>query len=327
LGKILSLSSSVSMARRDIVEMIRNAGHEFAVGPDFVGTPPGNSVVDQLLELIPGHNALIVGGVTVSREVIEACPELQVISRTGVGYDAVDAQAAAERRIPVVIAVGSNHTTVAEYAFGLMLILSRQMLLHHKIVKGQGWKREPNFDLAGKTLGIAGLGRIGQALTDRALAFSMNVIAHESFPNRQFAEEKGVELVDMDTLCRVSDFLSLHLPVAPDTVNIINEERLALMKPDAFLINTARGLLIDEEALYSALTSSQIAGAGLDVFVDEPPYGSPLLELPNVIVSPHVAGVSLESQERMGLQAVQGALDVLAGRWSRDIVVNGIYAD
>ncbi|MDP6184548.1 MAG: phosphoglycerate dehydrogenase [Gammaproteobacteria bacterium] len=323
----MSLTSSVSADRAEIVEMIRDAGHELTIGPDFVGVPRGKAVEDQVRELVPGHDALVVGGVVVSREVIEDSTDLRVISRTGVGYDAVDAQAAAERRIPVVIAVSSNHTTVAEYAFGIMILLSRQMFAHHQIVVGGEWRREPNLDLAGKTLGIAGLGRIGRALTDRALAFEMNVIGCEAFPDRSFVESRGIELVEIDDLCSRSDFISLHLPVTTETTEIINAERLALMKPSAYVVNTARGSLIDENALYSALKDGQIAGAGLDVFVEEPPVGSPLLEMPNVIVSPHAAGVSRESQDRMGVQAVRNALDVLSGSWPREIVVNGIYSD
>ena len=327
MGKILSLTAAVSADNDEVLGMIRDAGHELTIGPDFVGAPRSKAVSDQVRQLVPGNDALVVGGVAISREVINASPELRVISRTGVGYDAVDFQAAAEHRIPVVIAVGSNHTTVAEYAFGLMILLSRQMLVHHQTVVSGGWKREITFDLAGKTVGIAGLGRIGRALTDRALAFEMNVIGSEAFPDRAFVESRGIELVEIDDLCRRSDFISLHLPVTPETTRIINAERLALMKPSAFVVNTARGGLIDENALYTALKDGQIAGAGLDVFAEEPPTGSPLLELPTVIFSPHAAGVSRESQDRMGVQAVRSAIDVLSGSWPREIVVNGIYSD
>jgi phosphoglycerate dehydrogenase-like enzyme len=216
---------------------------------------------------------------------------------------------------------------VAEYAFGLMVVLGRQMLPHHQIAVSGEWRRVPNFDLAGKTLGIAGLGRIGRALADRALAFEMEVIGYEAYPDRQFVESRGIELVEIDELCRRSDFISLHLPATDETTEIINAERLELMKPSAYVVNTARGGLIDENALYSALKDGQIAGAGLDVFEPEPPVGSPLLELPNVIASPHAAGVSRESAGRMGYHAVKNALAVLSGSWPREIVVNGVYAD
>ena len=324
---MLTLTSAVSADTADIIEMIHAAGHELTIGPDFVGVSRGQEVSSEVHELLAGHDALVVGGVEIGREVIEASPQLRVISRTGVGYDAVDAAAAAEHGIPVVIAVGSNHITVAEYAFGLMLVLGRQMLPHHQIAIGGEWRRVANSDLAGKTLGIAGLGRIGRALADRALAFEMEVIGYEAYPDREFVESRGIELVEIDQLCRRSDFISLHLPATDETTEIINSERLELMKPSAYVVNTARGGLIDESALYAALKDGQIAGAGLDVFEPEPPVGSPLLELPNVIASPHAAGISRESVHRMGYQAVENALAVLSGSWPREIVVNGIYAD
>ncbi len=327
MAKVLSLTSSVSADTTDIIEMIHASGHELTIGPDFVGVSRGQEVAGEVRELLAGHDALVVGGVEISREAIEASPDLRVISRTGVGYDAVDAAAAAENGIPVVIAVGSNHTTVAEYAFGLMVVLGRQMLAHHQIVIGGEWRRAPNFDLAGKTLGIAGLGRIGRALADRALAFEMEVIGNEVYPDRDFVESRGIKLVEIDELCRRSDFISLHLPVTDETAAIINAERLELMKPTAYIVNTARGALIDEKALYSALKDGRIAGVGLDVFEPEPPVGSPLLKLPNVITSPHAAGVSSESVRRMGYHAVENALAVLSGSWPREIVVNGVYAD
>ena len=134
-----------------------------------------------------------------------------------------------------------------------MLVLGRQILPHHQIVIGGEWRRVPNIDLAGKTLGIAGLGRIGRALADRALAFEMEVIGYEVYPNLKFVESRGIELVDIDELCRRSDFVSLHLPVTDETKKIVNAERLRLMKPSAYIVNTARGGLIDEKALYAAL--------------------------------------------------------------------------
>ena len=327
MGRVLCIASSVNEGDEHIRGMVDDAGHELIVGPSFVGAPHDESLHKQVLELIPGNDAVVLGGAPVTRRIIEASSELKVISRTGVGFDAVDVDAAAERGIPVMIAVGSNHSTVAEYAFGFMIALSRAMFAHHQIVLDGDWRREPNFDLAGKTLGIAGLGRIGRALADRAIAFEMDVLAYEAVPDREFVESRGIELVSIDDLCRRSDFISLHLPSLPETERIINADRLGLMKPSAYVINTARGSLIDEAALWAAVREGRIAGAGLDVFAAEPPAGSPLLNLRNVITGPHASGVSLESQARMGEVAVRNALDVLAGDWRRDSVVNGVYAE
>ena len=327
MGRVLCIASSVNEGDYHIRGMVEDAGHELMVGPSFVGAPHDESLHEQVLELIPGTDAVVLGGAPVTRRIIEASAELKVISRSGVGFDAVDVDAAAERGIPVMIAVGSNHTTVAEYAFGFMIALSRAMFAHHQIVLDGDWRRETNFDLAGKTLGIAGLGRIGRALADRAIAFEMDVLAYEAVPDREFVESRGIELVSIDDLCRRSDFISLHLPSLPETERIINADRLGLMKASAYVINTARGSLIDEAALWAALSEGRIAGAGLDVFAAEPPAGSPLLNLRNVITGPHAAGISLESQARMGEVAVRNALDVLAGAWRRDSVVNGVYAE
>ena len=208
-----------------------------------------------------------------------------------------------------------------------MMALSRRIIDHHHNVVAGEWRRERATDLEGKTLGIAGLGRIGRALADRALAFGMRVIAFEAYPDQSFVESRGVELADVETLCRESDFISLHLPAAPETEKIINAERLALMKPSAYIVNTARGALIDEDELCAALSEGRIAGAGLDVFAKEPATGSPLLDLPNVVASPHAAGISVEAVERMAVMATENALAVLAGKWPRDIVVNGVYCD
>ena len=327
VAKALALTSAAKSYYDEMFELVVSAGHELVVGPDFVGTPKGPEMIADIKRLVPGASAVILGGAAFTEEVFQAADKLKVVSRTGVGYDAVDIEAARRRGIPVVIAAGSNHVTVAEYAFGLMLALTRRIVEHHSLVKSGGWRRLPSSDLEGKTLGIAGLGRIGKQLADRGLAFGMKVIALESAPDREFVESRGIELVDLETLCSEADHLSLHLPLSAETERMINAETLSLMKPTAYLVNTARGGLVDEAALIRALREGWLAGAGLDVFDPEPPIGSPLLQLPNVILAPHAAGVSSEAVERMAIMATENALAVLNGKWPRDIVVNGVYCD
>jgi phosphoglycerate dehydrogenase-like enzyme len=281
---------------------------------------------EALIDTVDGVHAALLGGEMFDEAVITAASELQVISRIGVGFDRVDLEAARSRGIPVVVAAGSNHVTVAEFAFGLILALSRGIVRGHNAALAGEWVLNVGTDLQGKTLGVAGLGRIGRTLVQQASGFGMRILAFEAYPDAEFVASHDIDCVDLDTLCRESDFVSLHLPLGPDTRGAINAERLAMMKNTAYLVNTARGGLIDEDALYSALVEGEIAGAGLDVFVQEPPRESPLVGLDSVLISNHMAGVSHESMHRMLLMAAQNAVSVVQGQWPRDIVVNGLFS-
>ena len=227
--------------------------------------------------------------------------------------------------IAVTITPQANFETVADATFGLMLALSRRLVLDDRQMRFERWDQPTAHDVWSKTLGIVGLGRIGQAVARRARGFEMPILAAEPAPNMDAVEALGVKLTDVDTLLREADIVTLHVPAMPETYKLINAERLALMKPTALLINTARGSLVDEDALYEALTTDRLAGAALDVFDPEPPDPrSPLLMLENVVVTPHIAGVSEESSRRMGTQAIQNCIDAFEGRLSPDAVVNSV---
>ncbi|MXX65925.1 MAG: phosphoglycerate dehydrogenase [Chloroflexi bacterium] len=328
MAKVLGFTSSISGPLVDrIRDIVTGAGHEYVQGPSYFGIPSEEDVTDSLLQIMPEIAGVILGGQPVNRTVIERSPELKVIARTGVGFDAVDHEAAAEHGVAVTITPYANADSVAEFAMLLALALSRQLPGNHKSVASGSFKRVMGRDIFGQTIGIVGLGRIGRRVTERAQAFGMKVIANEAYPDMEFVTSRGIELTDVDDLVSRADVVTLHAPNTPETYHLINAERLATMKPTAILVNTARGQLIDEKALAAALRSGQIGGAGLDVFESEPlEDDSPLRGLDNLIMAPHVAGVTSESTMRMAEDAAHTAVDVLSGSWPREVVVNGVYS-
>lgn len=276
-----------------------------------------------LLERLQGVEASLAGSEPYSPRVLAAHPQLRVIARAGVGYDAVDLAAANAAGIAVTIAPNTNQDAVAEHTFALMLALAKRLISQHGGTVAGKWPRQANLPLRGRTLGIAGLGRIGKAVALRGACFGMKLIAHEPFPDREFVSRHGITLMDMDDLFRESDYLSLHLPLFATSRQVVNARSLAMMKPTAFLINTARGGLVHEPDLLAALKSGKIAGAGLDVFEEEPPPADhPLLHLDNVVVTPHAAGVDLQSRDDMALSAAQAIVDLHGGNWPEEKVVN-----
>tara|TARA_Y100000588_G_C14223114_1_gene911936 strand:- start:79 stop:1062 length:984 start_codon:yes stop_codon:yes gene_type:complete len=313
-----TLSGEIDWMRGRLAE----CGHALVHMPEYMNLTHESDRQRFLIESLDGIDAALLGGERFTREVITSGRQLKVISRAGVGYDRVDVQAAQDMGIPVLIGVGSNDVSVAEYAFALVLGLSRRMLQNHDAAKSGNWKQVTGFDVQGKTLGIAGLGRIGRNLALRARAFEMTVIASEPFPDVDFVTSNHLELVDFDYLCRSCDFLSLNLPVTEITRGILNRDRLFSMKAGSYVVNTARGELIDEKALYDALSQGHLSGAGLDVFSVEPPDGSPLLRLDNVILSSHIAGNSSEAITRMWQQATENVISTLSGDLPRGCVVN-----
>ncbi|MDP6508998.1 MAG: phosphoglycerate dehydrogenase [Chloroflexota bacterium] len=327
MARIIGFSSTLKYCLDELQELLDKEGHELLIGPDYSGVPTEDEVAEMLGEFLPTADAILLGGAVFTRGLLEKVPNIKTVARAGVGFDAVDLEATAERGVPVTITIHANADTVADFAMTMMLALTRKLITNHSNLSSGDWTRAIGSDFYGKTLGIAGLGRIGRAVAIRARAFGMKVLGHELYPNAEFVREHEIELVDLDRLCRESDFISLHMPPTPETENCINAERLAMMKPTAYLVNTARGPLIDEPALLAALTDGTIAGAGLDVFEVEPLSESPFFGLDNTIVTPHVAGISEGANQRMIVQAAKNILAVLSGEWPRDIVVNGVYSD
>ncbi|MFO0878449.1 MAG: phosphoglycerate dehydrogenase [Gemmataceae bacterium] len=301
----------------EFVDVLKGAGFELV----YHGRP-AQLVEHELIEALAGCQAALAGSEPYTARVIAAHPQLRVIARAGVGWDAVDTAAATQAGVAVTITPGTNQGSVAEHTFSLMLALVKHLIPQHLGVKSGGWPRGTNIPLRTRTLGLAGLGRIGKAVATRALAFEMKVIAHDPFPDTAWAAAHNIPLVSMEELLRQSDFVSLHMPAIPETANLINARTLAMMKPTAFLINTSRGAVINENDLYEALKTKKIAGAGLDVFQEEPPGKLPMFDLDNVVLTPHAAGVDLRSRDDMARSAAEAIASLSRGEWPAEKVCN-----
>jgi D-3-phosphoglycerate dehydrogenase len=264
----------------------------------------------ELAEKIPGYDALILGLDHCNASVIDAADKLKVISRNGAGYDQVDIGAASSKNITVTYAPDMNTIGVAELTLGLIYALARDIPNIAQSAKQGHWPRSMGWELSGKTLGLIGFGAIGREVAKRALANNMRVLACDPYASLT----GSVELTSLDAVLEGADILSLHTALTPETRNLITAERLAQMKTGAYLINTARGGLIDEAALYQALKHNKLAGAAMDAFVTEPPQGNPLLSLENFIATPHIGANTLESVSRANLQAAKNTIDILQGR-------------
>lgn len=278
---------------------------------------------EQLLGFLPGIKAALAGSEPYTPRVLDTYPQLRVIARVGVGYDAVDVEAASKHGCAVAITPGANEGSVAEHAFCLMLGLARDVVAQHLGVKAGVWPRRASLlPLRGKTLGIAGLGRIGKAMALRGAAFNMRLLAYDPIPDKAFAAKHQIALVPFEKLLAESDYLTLHLPATAQTRHLINRRTLELMKPTAFLINTARGAIVNEADLLEALRNKRLAGAGLDVFEQEPLGKSPLFELDNVLLTPHAGGADVQSRDDMALSAAQAIVSLSRGEWPAEKIVN-----
>jgi D-3-phosphoglycerate dehydrogenase len=276
---------------------------------------------DELIDLLRGIDGGIFSGDPFTARVLDASPQLKVISRTGVGYDAIDLKAATKQGIIVCNTPGVNRHAVAEWTFALMLSHTRKLKENFTEVRRGGWTRHEGMDLAGKTLGIIGLGTIGKEVAQRADAFEMRILACDVVRDAQFAEANHVVFVSLEELLRESDFVSLHTFLNDKTRHLINAERLSLMKPTAFLINTARGGIVDTEALCRALEEKRIAGAALDVFEGEPLRAdSPLRTTENITLSPHVGGVTADARLLSGTMAAENLISALKRERPQGIV-------
>lgn len=304
------------------VRLLEGRGFDVRVVTDVL-FGQGNRSDEEEIEYLKGANGVVAWGERYPATVIEGLPDLKVIARMGVGFDKVDLKSASERGVVVTITPNSNHEAVAEHALSLIMGIAKATVTVDRAMRVGGWPSAPRKALRGSTLGIVGLGRIGRSLAVRAVAMRMRVIAAELYPDREFVDEHGIEIVDLDTLLASSDYVSLHCPLNDETRGFINKTTLESMNPNGALINTARGGLVVESDLTDALTSGQIAGAGLDVFEEEPTApNNPLYELDNVIVSPHIAGNDELSLVEMGLEAAQNIIDLYDGKWPGGSVVN-----
>lgn len=277
-----------------------------------------------LLDAIPSYHALIVRSRTkVTMDVLARAANLKVVGRAGVGVDNIDVEAARARRIVVVNAPTASTVSVAELAIGHMLSLFRHVPEADRSVKAGKWEkaRLEGRELFGKTLGLIGSGRIGAEVAKRAQAFGMQVIAFDPYLSVPTAEGLGIRLLDMDTVLRAADVVSIHAALTGETRGLIGAAELSRMKREAVLVNCSRGEIVQEEALVDALRSGTIAGAALDVFEREPPEGSPLLSAPNIQFTPHLGASTLEAQARAGAIIAEQVMKVLEGK-RPDFVAN-----
>ncbi|MBI3824148.1 MAG: phosphoglycerate dehydrogenase [Planctomycetes bacterium] len=317
MDKVLIAPAQLAGLDAEFVTVLKAAGFELVYPKKRAQlTEP------ELLEQLAGVRASVAGSEPYTKKVLQAHPQLRVIARAGVGYDAVDCPAASEHGVAVTITPGANQDAVAEHTFGLLLAIAKDLINQHLGTCKLEWPRRANLPLRGRTLGIAGLGRIGKAVALRGECFGMKLLAYEPFPDHAFAKAHGVTFVSFEQLLADADFLSLHLPATKESRHLINRTTLAKMKPSAYLVNTARGTLVKEADLVEALQQKKIAGAGIDVFEDEPPSDSPLFHMSNVVVTPHAAGVDLQSRDDMALSAAQAIVSLSKGEWPTEKVVN-----
>jgi phosphoglycerate dehydrogenase-like enzyme len=308
----------------EVARTLREAGYRVVTHPKI--TPP---VPEEQRALLAEAVGLIAGSEPITREVLLETPRLRVISRNGIGYDAIDLDAATELGVVVTFVPDAMVDAVADLTLGLLLSLARRIPELDAAMKAGEWRRGIAADVGGQTLGLVGTGRIGMAVARRARAFGMRLIGCDPCPNPLFAEELGGEYVTLDELLERSDFVSIHSPASAATRGMIAAEQLARMKPAAFLLNLARGSLIDEPALIAALREGRIAGAGLDVLaVEPPPPGSPsdeLARLPNVVITPHVASFTPKTAARMARAALENLLTALGGERPEHVANPAVY--
>jgi phosphoglycerate dehydrogenase-like enzyme len=296
----------------EVVRTLTEMGYRVAVHPDVL--PP---TLDQQHTLLADAVGIIAGSEPLTSAALDAAPHLRVISRHGVGYDAVDLAAATARGIVVTYVPDAMVDAVADLTLGLLLGLARRIPEFDSALKQGEWRRAMAADVGRRTLGVVGTGRIGMAVARRARAFNMRLVGCDPYPHPLFVEEFGGDYVSLDELLEVSDFVSLHAPASAETRGLISDAALRKMKSSAFLINCGRGTLVDEAALLAALDEGRLAGAGLDVFSTEPPdpdsAAERLARHPRVVATPHVASFTPATAARMGRAALQNLLAVLRG--------------
>lgn len=282
---------------KEYIEQMRTAGLTVDVRDDI--TP------EQLMVELPNYDGMVVRSRTkVRKDLIDLCPNLKVIVRGGAGLDTIDHEYAKEKGIAVMNTPLANSKSVAELTIGYMLMMARSLYAASATIKAEKWEKKAfnGVEIGGKTLGLIGIGNIGKETAKRAIAMEMSVIAYDPFVKEA---PEGIKLVSLDELLAGADYISLHLPKTKESTNMISTEQFAKMKNGVRIINCARGGIIDEAALYEALTSGKVAGAALDVFAEEPPTDWKLAKLDNVIASPHIGAATKEAQARVGAEVAE----------------------
>jgi phosphoglycerate dehydrogenase-like enzyme len=315
--KVLITARTLNEVGQAATELLRKNGCELVIPPKFGPHPE-----PELLALLPGADAVFASMDKFTSAVFAspAAAQLKMISRWGVGYDAIDVGAATRHGVVVAYTPGLLNNAVADYAFALLLAVARRVPDGYVGMRSGQWKSLWGHDVSGKTLGILGCGRIGQAVAWRASGFDMRLLGYDIAPNAE-AGKLGVKFVSLDQLLAESDFVTLHAALTPETRGLLGEAQLRRMKRTAYLINTARGAIVDEAALARALHEGWIAGAALDAFVTEPlPADHPLRSAPNLLLTPHQASFARDTGERVSLAAAQAIVDLMNGRKPQCVV-------
>jgi phosphoglycerate dehydrogenase-like enzyme len=321
LGKVLITAKLVSDSAAAL-QYMRDAGCVIQVE-----TTKWPCDEDWLIEMSRDKAALVFTMEPVSSRLFYAAPHLKVIARPGVGYDTVDIVAANGRGVAVTIAAGANHQSVADFAMGLLLMAARGIGTAANSVSRGGWERVIGTEVWRKTLAIVGLGRIGRAVAMRAVGFDMRVLLVSRHQDLEFASKHGFEFVTLDRALREADFVSLHVPLNAETADLINANTIASMKPGAYLINTSRGGLVDETALAAAVRGGHLAGAAVDVLRQPGANnGSPLIGVPGVIVTPHMASYGREAMDRVAMSVAHSLVGVLRGERPASVINPEIFA-
>lgn len=301
----------------EAVERLRAVGDAQAiiVPPSFPAVRDG---------LKTAHALIARDGIHIDRDLLENAPNLKVIGRVGAGLNGVDTEAATERGVIVMNTPGTSAIAHGELAITLMLALSRKIVVAHQSLKDGWWlldrKRQAGVQLHGKTLGVVGLGRVGQVVAARCLAFGMTVLANDPYIGEEQVGDERIALVGLRELLQRADFVTLHMPLTAETRGLLDAEAIKLMKPGARLINTAHGAIWDENAVAEAVKSGHLAGVAVDVYPEEPPYNSPLVGLDNVLHTPHIGDNTVEATQDLSIQIVEQVLDALRGDDYRNVV-------
>lgn len=307
--KILITSKSFGRCAPEVLEFLKSQGFEIVRGSKPTMDPA------EIAREVPGFDVLVVGNDMINRRVIDAGKDLKLIHMNGTGVDGIDVEYASEKGIFVANAPGANRNAVAELAVALMLISARSIDSHIELMRNGGWERRAGGEVSGKTVGILGLGNIGKRVVELLSGFGVAVLAYDPAPDRAWAEAHGVALSNsVDELIPLSDFIVLALPYSPETRHILDASRIRLMKRNARVINTARGGLIDEEALCAAVKSGAIGGAALDAFESEPPAMDSPLRSSGLTLTPHMAATTAETAASVSWIIAHNIVDILLNR-------------
>lgn len=311
MGRVLVSASHYDTLCREALEMLKENGHEVVFEPDR--SFPAYTC-EELKKILIDIDAAIIGLDEYTEEVFQAAPRLKAVAKFGVGVDNIDCEAAKKRNIKVINAPGMNSNSVAELTVGVILDLLRRVIpLHEQVVKGQ-WPRYIGRELKGKTVGLLGFGAIARLVAEKLQCFGVNLMAYDLYPNFEKAKELHVEMVTMEEVISKSDIVSLHIPPSPETYHLFDDGMFGKMKEGSFLVNAARGALVDLDSLSRALQSGKLAGAAIDAFETEPlSCDAPILSCDNIILTPHTGGETYESYRNVSLSTARDVICVLAG--------------